>query len=159
MDATTFRDTIVQPALMALDSWSLRSEQLMMGTAAQESQLIYTEQIGGGPALGYFQMEPATHDDCWVNYIDFRPALKSKVLAIRAATGTPRAVEMKADAPYAAAMARVRYMRVPANIPDDPREIAEYWKLYYNTPLGAGTVNDFIGNWNKLLAPDLYAKI
>ncbi len=71
MDAVTFQTTIVQPVLAALGTWSLESEMLLMGTAAHESLLIYTHQIGG-PALGYFQMEPATHDDCWTNYLDNR---------------------------------------------------------------------------------------
>jgi hypothetical protein len=39
--------------------------------AAQESQLEYTRQIGGGPALGYFQMKPETHDGCWTNTINY----------------------------------------------------------------------------------------
>ena len=159
MDATLFRDTIVKPALVALDHWSDPAERLMMGTAAQESGLIHTRQLGGGPALGYFQMEPATHDDCWASYIDFRASLKSKVLAIRTANGPPQASEMETDAKYAAAMARVRYMRVAAGIPDTGREIAAYWKLYYNTPLGAGTTGEFIANWNRLLAPGLYDSI
>jgi hypothetical protein len=159
MDALVLRDSFVKPALLALDRWSDPAEQLLMGTAAQESQLIYTRQLGNGPALGYFQMEPATHDDCWTNYIDFRPSLKSKVLAIRTASGSPDAGEMETDHAYAAAMARVRYMRVTESIPTAPKDIAAYWKRYYNSLLGAGTIAEFIGNWNRLLAPQLYPAI
>jgi len=159
MDSVEFQTTIVKPVLEAMGHWTQESEMLLMGTAAQESQLTYTEQLGGGPALGYFQMEPATHDDCWTNYIDYRDALKAQILAIRTSPGVPNATEMKTDHKYAAAMARVRYMRVAAPIPTDPRDIAAYWKQYYNTPGGAGTADEFITNWNNLLAPAPYAEI
>ncbi len=159
MDATVFRDTIVVPALTGLNRWSEWAEKLMMGTAAQESGLIYTRQLGNGPARGYFQMEPATHDDCWTNYLNFRSSLRAKVLAVRAGSGTPTAAEMETNHLYAAAMARVRYMRVAESIPTDGRGLARYWKTYYNTPLGAGTVAEFVANWNRLLAPALYPAI
>jgi hypothetical protein len=117
MDSVEFQTTIVKPVLEATGNWTAESEMLLMGTAAQESQLIYTRQLGGGPARGYFQMEPATHDDCWTNYINYRAGLKAQILAIRSSPGEPNAAEMEADPKYAAAMARVRYMRVPAAIP------------------------------------------
>ena len=159
MDAATFRDTIVKPALLELDAWSPEAEMLLIGTAAQESNLIYTRQLGGGPALGYFQMEGATHDDCWQNYIAFRAPLKAKVLATHIATGRPDATEMVTNHKYAAAMARVRYMRVAGAIPGAARELAAYWKLHYNTLLGAGSADDFIANWNRYVAPVLYPPI
>lgn len=159
MDAVAFRDTIVKPALVILDQWSVPAEMLIMGTAAQESRLRFTRQMGGGPALGYFQMEPATHDDCWTSYINFRPSLRGKVLATRTATNAPRAAEMATDHKYAAAMARIFYMRVPASILASVTDIAAYWKLYYNTPLGAGTIGEFISNWNLLLTPSPYAEV
>lgn len=158
MDATVFLTTIVRPTLNALATTSEAAEMLLMGTAAQESNLKFTRQIGG-PALGYFQMEPATYDDCWTNFLDFRPALAAKVLAVRTAPGPALAADLETDPQYAAAMARVRYMRVAAPIPTEPKEIAAYWKLYYNTPLGAGTVEAFIANWNRYLAPDPYGPI
>jgi hypothetical protein len=159
MDAVVFQTTIVRPTLQALQLWTAEAEMLLMGTAAQESQLTYIRQLGGGPALGYFQMEPATHDDCWTNFLNYRADLTAKVLAVRTASGQPQAIEMETNLKYAAAMARVRYLRVPALIPVLPRDLAAYWKQHYNTPLGAGTMDDFIANWNRILAPNPYATI
>jgi hypothetical protein len=158
MDATVFLTSIVRPPLIALAATSEAAEMLLMGTAAQESNLRATRQVGG-PALGYFQMEPDTYNDCWTNFLNFRPALAAKVLAVRTAAGAASAADLETDHKYAAAMARVRYMRVAAPIPTDPKQIAAYWKLYYNTPLGAGTVEDFIANWNRYLTPQPYAAI
>lgn len=57
----------IRPALTALAAGGLASEQLLLGTAIQESLLIHRQQLGGRSALGLFQMETATHDDCWNN--------------------------------------------------------------------------------------------
>src|SRR5258708_26545125 len=40
---------------------------------------LFRSQLGGGPAVGLFQMEPTTHDDCWTNFLNFRPVLAGKV--------------------------------------------------------------------------------
>lgn len=53
---------VVRPVLRVMSAWSQPAEDLVMGTAAQESRLTYLRQLGGGPALGLWQMEPATHD-------------------------------------------------------------------------------------------------
>lgn len=159
--AATLRDTIVKPALEAIGLWSAEAEQLVMGTAAQESNLRFVRQFGNGPGRGYFQMEPATHDDCYANYLNFpaQAALKAKVLALRTAGGEPDADELITNHRYAAAMCRVKYRRAPGAIPTDGHGIAQYWKQHYNTLLGAGTVAQFVQNWNHFLTPAPYARI
>jgi len=159
MDPITFRDDCVRPALEALNAWTTHAEMLVMGTAAVESGLKYTRQMGDGPALGYFQMEPDTFNDCWTNYLDFRPVLKALVLCTRNGEGPPNAEEMVTDHKFAAAMCRVRYMRVPSAIPIEPKAMAGYWKQHYNTVHGKGDSHHFVASWNRLLAPALYARI
>lgn len=56
--------------------------ELIMGTFAQESNFKYTRQIGGGPALGYGQIEPATFDDIVVNFLRFKPDLLEKIMKV-----------------------------------------------------------------------------
>jgi hypothetical protein len=147
-----FLANAVQPAILKLEGKpNPAAERLLMGTAAHESNFIYTRQLGNGPALGYFQMEPATHDDCWKNYISFRAGLKAAVLACAPTAGPGTAELMVTNSIYAAAMARVRYMRAPGVIPMDLVGIAHYWKDIYNTPLGAGTTAQFLADWNKYL--------
>lgn len=60
MNGKQFRIEIVRPALVTIDLYSDAAENLVMGTAAQESHLDYVKQSGNGPALSLFQMEPAT---------------------------------------------------------------------------------------------------
>lgn len=147
--AEQFRSDIIAPTLRQIGYWSESAEALLLGTALVESGLQFTRQQGGGPALGYFQMEPATHDDHW-HYLDNRrPELAISLRNIAGYNGQPPAETMVNNAAYACAMARVHYMRIPERIPpaNDIDGLASYWKRYYNTANGAGTVEKFKAAW------------
>lgn len=156
LDATQFREHIVRPALQALDPeipYSLTAENLLMGTAMQESNLTYLVQING-PALGVFQMEPNTHRDIWKNYLHVdcgRPFLAHKILRNDLDYGDTRDERLVWDLQYATQMARVHYWRVPAPLPaDNPHDLAKYWKRHYNTHLGRGRREEFVANYERL---------
>lgn len=142
------RDRVVRPTLEHLGLWSLAAEQLVMGTAAQESNLRHLVQVGGGPALGLWQMEPATYEDIWANYLRFQPDLRAKLSQLVA--GWPLgARQLASNHVYAAALCRVHYKRVRVRLPEagDVRGMAEYWKRWYNTSQGKGTPEEFVHNW------------
>ena len=150
IDPKQFRLLIVLPALEKIGLWSEEAENLVMGTAAQESRLTYIKQLGKGPALGLFQMEPATHDDIWQNYLRYNLAWAANVRALavtRNDRGFPTAGEMVWNMQYAAAMCRIHYRRQPGKLPTTVKGMAEYYKAFYNTPLGAATVQEFITNY------------
>ena len=63
---------VIRPALEKLSLWSLSAEELVLGTAIVESGLTYLKQHGDGPALGLWQVEPATHDELYTNFLNFR---------------------------------------------------------------------------------------
>ena len=44
---------------------------------------------------------------------------------------------------------RIKYWRVPKKIPMDLEGMADYWKKYYNTEGGAGTVAHFLEKAEK----------
>ncbi|GBQ69582.1 hypothetical protein AA103196_2253 [Ameyamaea chiangmaiensis NBRC 103196] len=115
----------------------------LTGIGARESAYLYRHQISGGPALGYWQMEPATHDDCWRNFIRYRLDLQTALLKILGGN-RPSADQMVANDRYACAMARVKVFRAPAPLPaaDDAVGWARYWKRHYNSQMGAGSVDD-----------------
>lgn len=148
-----FVDDAIRPALVGLelDGAALQAPiELMLGTALQESGLIYRVQLGGGPALGLFQMEPNTHDDIWANFLQYRAALAEKVRAFL--NGDPQsAATLRNNDRYAAAMTRVHYFRMGKivghqDLPaaGDIAGMARYWKDYYNTAAGAGTAAQFV---------------
>lgn len=158
IDKTQLRTLIVEPVLRKLDLYSPVAVNLLLGTAAQESRMgTYIKQLGTGPALGIYQMEPATHKDLWQNYLRFQQPLAKKVEAysLMDQHWNDPAEEMIGNLYYATAMARVHYRRVKSALPTDPNDlaaIARYWKKFYNTVLGAGTEAEFIANYKKYVA-------
>lgn len=146
-----FRELILQPALTVIGIHSPAAEELVLGTALQESRLQYIKQLGNGPALGFFQMEPATHEDIWKNYLAYHDdmAEKAKSLAAPTTAAHPSPNEMIGNLWYAAAMCRIHYRRVPDALPaaGDVPGMAAYWKEFYNTYLGAGTEEEYEENW------------
>ena len=96
--------------------------------------------MANGPARGLYQMEMATHDDIWDNYLAYRKALADKVLQFKTAHKANSEDELINNDLYATAMARVHYARVKDSIPEagDTEGMANYWKKYYNTILGKG---------------------
>jgi hypothetical protein len=113
---------------------------LLLGTAAQESRFgRYLRQLNG-PAVGAFQMEPATFDWLRLKYGFAYVELKNR-----------RAEEMEWDLRLAIIMARLKYRSDKHALPvaDDVPGLAAYWKIVYNTPLGKGTVSEFAANYAR----------
>ncbi len=150
LDIRQFRANIVRPTLEAIGAHNRVAEDLVLGTALQESNLRYLRQLNEGPARGVYQMEPATHDDIWENYLAFRAELRAHVSAFLAPE-QERVDQLVWNLAYATAMCRVHYLRVPHPLPDpgDIRAMGEYWKRHYNTPQGRGTADEFVHNFEE----------
>lgn len=155
LDPQQFRLLVIRPVLERLGLHSQAAENLILGTALQESRLKYLKQLGAGPALGLMQMEPATHNDIWDNYLRYQPELAGLVKDFGLLGGRALPTTMAGNAYYAVAMARVHYRRVAAPIPGalDARALAAYWKQYYNTPGGAGTVDEALPHFLYACVP------
>lgn len=142
INAKQLRELIISPTLHDMGMWSESAENLLMGTAAQESHLgHYIKQVGKGPALGIYQCEPVTHDDVvkWgraKGLLEFESCSPGRLVY---------------DLKYATMIARLHYYRVPKALPsaDDIEGIAEYWKRYYNSSLGKGKPEEFVRNYAK----------
>jgi hypothetical protein len=154
-EANRFLEKVIRPTLSAMGYGSAPAERLLLGTALAESGLRARQQLGNGPALGLFQMEPATHDDLWRNYLVSRKPLAAAVrsfIPAGAAGGggtPPPASLLKDNDAYACAMARCLYLRVPEPLPKavEIDKLASYWKTHYNTPGGGGTLEHFAQAW------------
>ena len=150
-----FRTQVVQPTLQTLAGWnaamnSEAAENLLVGTALQESDLTYLKQIGGGPALSIMQVEPATHDDVWTNYLAYRNDL-AKVVKTLAAGSQGTSDQLPWNMGYAVAIARLVFWRVPDALPaaDDIEGLGAFWKAHYNTAGGAGTAAEWVQKYNQ----------
>lgn len=145
---------VIKPVLNSLDMDSKEARILLLCTAAQESAMgHYLHQING-PASGIWQIEPHTHNDIYVNYLKFRLPLLEKIkLFSRFDFYAERKNELITNLEYSCAIARLIYYRVPEAIPSHDRieELACYWKNYYNTVNGKGTVEEFVANYHKYI--------
>ncbi|MGH6909927.1 MAG: hypothetical protein ACREEG_07045 [Phenylobacterium sp.] len=141
VDPRQFLRSVIQPVLgaMALATASTHcADVLLLGTALAESGLVYLRQLNDGPARGFFQMEPRTHDDIWEHYLKnsaFRSGLIVRACGI---DDNPGADTLMWNLRYAAAMTRLHYLRVNEPIPpeSDAEAMASYHKRHYNTALG-----------------------
>lgn len=135
------REILVNPALSALPEGlnTLSAQQGVLGIGLKESGYVYLRQLGTGPALGFWQMEPATHDDLWRNFIAYRVELKGALTGLLNGAA-PYAWRLVDNPLYAAAMCRVHLYRQPTALPaaNDATAWAAYWKTHYNTAAGAG---------------------
>ena len=134
------RDLIIKPALQDLVMYSEEAAELLVFTCAVESEGgTYLHQVSG-PALGIYQMEPATYNDIWQNYINNKPDLKLKLLHNFNAPVMPDEERLIYDLRFATAMCRIHYDRVNQPIPKRYiEEMYTYYKEFYNTSDGAAT--------------------
>src|SRR3990167_2960567 len=146
INAKQFRELVIRESLVRVQLWSPEAEELLMLTAAQESQLgTYIKQLNG-PDLGVYQIEPLTHTDIW-RYVNTQPHLRIKLPWPYQQDSSRLIVDLE----YATVMARLKYLMVPAKIPpaDQVSQLAAYWKKWYNTPMGAGRVSDAVINYHR----------
>lgn len=134
LDPAEFYRHIIFPTLDEMEMGGDAACQLLLGTALVEGNLEHIVQTGSGPALGPYQMEPATHDDIWAHYLAFSKHVANDVHGFMFHKH-PRASEMKGNFYYATAMARVHYWRVRAPLPQagDLEAMAWYWKRWFHT--------------------------
>src|SRR3546814_18753812 len=78
---------VIRPTLEKLDLYSPAAANLLLGTALTESTIGGATCLvqKGGPALGIYQIEPATHLDCWRNFLVYRDGLRSKIYGLMVA--------------------------------------------------------------------------
>lgn len=130
---------------------------LMIGTCCKESDFFFRKQIGGGPALGIFQVEPDTALCNFRNYLQYNQRRFHQLTRIW--------FNIEAEIPYfeptesdiswhlenndlfCTIMARYKYLRDPDPIPHTASLQAEYWHRVYKTEFGAGDQSDYLRRW------------
>jgi len=174
INANDFATLWVRPTLKILARFDERMDSeaavaLLMGTAAQESDLgFWMDQLGGGPGLGPYSIEPATNHSRWRHYLS-RPSkrlLKDIILelvpesAIIHAKDGPLAyvyvnpAQLATNMAYSTAMARVVYWPAKDALPDpgDILEMGRYWDIYYNGNPRVGTPEEFAESFTEFLS-------
>ena len=153
IDNKQLRELIIGPALDALQMYSSEAEEILVFTCAAESLGgTYLKQIKG-PALGIYQMEPVTYSDIWENYIKYSSSLMNLVSIHFDASRIPNPERMIYDLRFATAMARLHYRRRKEPLPkaNDVEGLWQYYKQYYNTPLGKAEKEATIKHYSKFI--------
>lgn len=133
-----------------INLYSDDARELLMLTAAQESHCgKYLKQING-PAIGIFQMEPATYNDLFDNYLIYNQDLLKIINSFNLNSGT-WVLNMTGNIVYQIVIARLQYRRFKEAIPpaNDLFSLADYYKRYWNTIKGKATIQEAIDNYNR----------
>ena len=158
MNAQQLHDYIVKPTLeyMGGNYNTVEARFLLLCTAAIESECgHYIKQIGG-PALGIWQMEPATHDDIChncdaMNNVNFENSIERFTDDIIWCSDCNNYNSLMVSPMYACAMARLKYSMDSKALPAynggtdlDIDMFYRYYKRVYNTGLGASTFDKWL---------------
>lgn len=113
--------------------------QLVMETIQVESYRTHVKQLGGGPALGLIQMEPATYEDLMA-FVRRYKSVNSQVMSFYDKKSTPEE-NLKHNVPFQVALVLANYWRKCGNLLSSFTQSEESrWTLYkiqYNSTLGA----------------------
>lgn len=154
MDINQFDKSVLVPALSLIGLCSPAAHALMLGTGILESNFDYIKQIGGGPALGVFQMEPATYNDIerYLKRYD-NATLRESCLSACLYTAWPNSDALMYNLRWSAIMARIKYFMIPDKLPlsCDASALALYYKKYYNTAKGDAQIEKCIDTFKHVV--------
>lgn len=166
MNPEQLREWVIRPTLKYLEPeipYSESAEDLLMMTAAHESRLgTYLRQVGvedGKGAYGIYQIEKATEDDVFDNFLHFRKGLYFKVDSMLEVY-IPETEPLVTDLAYATAIARLIYYRDKEPLPvrkkyatqdDYLFALAQFAKRVFNTYKGKAEVSDYFLAYKELV--------
>ena len=154
MNKHQLRD-LIRETLRETGMYSKDAVELLMMTAAVETNLgEYIKQMNG-PGLGIFSIEPATHDDIMVRWINAntegRKRFKAKLLqAMIGFAASLKPDQLVFNLKYSIVVARLKYYMDVRPIPNNPLDMAKYWKALYNTKYGDGNVVDAFEKYHNM---------
>lgn len=129
------RELIVRPVLQVIELWSPAAENLVCGTALNETNLEYIAQIPNPIALSLWQIENATYQDLVVR-LQSHKGLHYQVTMALNMMAIPTHYDFLAGNLYAGAIfCRLKYYFDAHPLPDADNiaELANMWGKIYNT--------------------------
>ena len=122
---------------------------LIAETAMQETNLgSYRDMSNYGAGIGLCQCDPIAFDDTKART---KNSVKAKImLELVVNIDGVSHIELAHSPMLAAIWCRLHYLLRPGAIPDTVLGRAEYWKHWYNSELGRGTVAEYVHNESKL---------
>ena len=157
--AKDLRYEVIQPTLDDMSGlWpgaaTPAAVNLLLGTAMHEStwhNATRLRQVGAGPALGIYQIEPATDNDTYATYLN-TPGRSAKRIFVDGYSVGNQTRDLTGNLLYQTVIARLKYWRCSFTWPTDPDDteaLAWIWKLHYNTKLGKGEAADWLHSYER----------
>ena len=125
---------------------SPEADTLVFRTMNHESLFKHLSQVNG-PAIGFSQLEMPTVEDTWNRLLKgkyTKAGLICHKLTKWGYDGNP--IVVQGSIILQIAFCRLKYYLSPGNIPKTLEGQAAYWKQWYNTPEGKGTIEEFCGH-------------
>ncbi|MCG2585965.1 PAAR domain-containing protein [Massilia sp. TS11] len=172
--ADALLDSAIRPALKIIKNSDPAMENLLLGTAIQESGFFtHRAQTTGGPGTGLFQIEPISAGDILKGLAKKSPEVFGAIVALGYGDNITQSInkmDAKSQASFAAAVKaslqdsdafgaaiagqlytdRIARNNLTVPQPSDVNGLAELWKRLYNTSSGRGTVAEYISKWNSV---------
>lgn len=145
------RNYVVADTLRYLGDWSQSAENLLVGTAIQESGLGFSMKSGG--RLGIYHISPAHHRAVWDQFLVHYPEQASRVRGLagqHSFTRNPHR-ELLTNLRYATAVAWCIYQKSGCHLPAsrDIHALGRIWhRHFHRNP--SGTAADFVRNYREL---------
>lgn len=144
MNKQQFTKYVIEPVLRSMGMYSEEAVRLLLMIMAHESRKGYYIKQTVGPAVGVYQMEPATHADI-VRFLKRKPDLYEAVNSWNCPNSFDEPESMMGNMYYATAMARAFFLRFPEALPKgSDAELAAYAKKRWNTSAGKATADDYL---------------
>jgi len=137
--------SIIDWTLKKMDMYSQDAAAMIYRTGMAETSYKHLSQMGDGPAIGYFQLEPETMKDIMKNYVAYRKPILESLKSLGYAEDDSE-YRVKSNIALQVAFCRLKYKRDPFPLPLwwNTKDQADYWKRVYNTELGKGTIEHFL---------------
>lgn len=150
--ADEFRQLVIRDTLKSLGEWAPAHENLLLGTAAQESSMGLSLKCGR--QLGIYHISPKTHRAVWDKYLLHHPELASRVRGLagqHSFIGDPHG-ELISNLKYATAIAWLIYRRAEQALPaeDDVPGLARYWHRHFRSKASASAA-EFITSYQRYI--------
>lgn len=150
------RELIIKPCLEAIGDYSETAENLLAGTAAQESlsdQQCYCDQAEG---LGIYQITAEKHVETWDKYLIQFPDLASRVRGFASQQQFlkhPHS-ELIGNLSYATVIAWMIYRAngVDTSKMAEVNNLAQLWATHFNNGTGCSrNIDDFIATYRATI--------
>lgn len=157
--AKEFNELVIKPTLTLLSetgTTTTAQQNLLLGTAAQETGLGFHLKVNRGHGIGVYQITPKTHLAIWDKYLINYPSLASDIRGLASQQeflAHPHA-ELATNLSYATAIAWMIYRRNNKPLPDagDTEAMARYWARYFHYRQGAN-VEQFCQRYKEFVEP------